>query len=51
MYFETSVYAVDMRDGVPVCVVREGEISDTLTIQVSTRGECVLLEISQWMLN
>ena len=37
VYFENDSYVVDEEDGVvTVCVVREGEISDTLTIQIST---------------
>ena len=37
MYFESESYVVDEDRGpVIVCVVREGEISETLTIQVST---------------
>ena len=37
VYFENDSYSVDEEDGpVIVCVVREGEIADTLTIQIST---------------
>ena len=38
VYFESSSYTVDENRGpVIVCVLREGEISQTLTIQVSTQ--------------
>ncbi|CAI8033565.1 FRAS1-related extracellular matrix protein 2, partial [Geodia barretti] len=37
VYFENDSYSVDEENGpVIVCVVREGEIADTLTIQIST---------------